>query len=294
MQTPFEIGPYEPCPCGSGEKYKFCCAERNKDKRHGKYPIGTLAFYGPDDVTTTKIAAGIILRDGGDASAMERWVAVDVTQNPKVQAEIKAFFARNGVKTVVAADGNIGCPHEKGVDFPVGQQCPFCPFWSGIQGIASRDRADNDQLGLPEEMDWPAIKARIEEVLGTTERSRAESLQCWFDHLSANLPLPMNVTGDEDFAWEEKYVIGGMDPDEYKRLKKRQPSYEDEYELLKLSMGERSQWMMFPGEDLAAHVRRISDGRMFVMGLSELKACDQSIPSARWMEAFGAWLVNSR
>ena len=24
-----------------------------------------------------------------------------------------------------------GCPHEEGVDYPVGQSCPECPFWAG-------------------------------------------------------------------------------------------------------------------------------------------------------------------
>jgi hypothetical protein len=28
----------------------------------------------------------------------------------------------------------MGCPHEEGEDFPVGEDCPFCPFWKGKQG----------------------------------------------------------------------------------------------------------------------------------------------------------------
>jgi hypothetical protein len=28
----------------------------------------------------------------------------------------------------------IGCPHEEGIDFPEGQECPYCPFWRGKQG----------------------------------------------------------------------------------------------------------------------------------------------------------------
>ena len=37
-------------------------------------------MYGPDDKTTTKIAAGVILHDGAEAS-IKRWVATDVTTN---------------------------------------------------------------------------------------------------------------------------------------------------------------------------------------------------------------------
>jgi hypothetical protein len=28
-----QVEPYGPCPCGSGEKYKFCCRDRGSDRR---------------------------------------------------------------------------------------------------------------------------------------------------------------------------------------------------------------------------------------------------------------------
>jgi hypothetical protein len=39
-----------------------------------QYPFGTVAMYGPDDKTTTKIAAGVILHVGAEP-IMKRWVA---------------------------------------------------------------------------------------------------------------------------------------------------------------------------------------------------------------------------
>ena len=68
----------DPCPCGSGKKYKHCCLPKEvaarqtrssptitdphgKPKKRPEYPIGTVALYGPDDKTTTKIAAGVIM-----------------------------------------------------------------------------------------------------------------------------------------------------------------------------------------------------------------------------------------
>jgi hypothetical protein len=56
--------------------------------------------------------------------------------NPKVAEQIKAFFARHKVRNVVITDGILGCPHEEGEDFPHGEECPFCSFWRGKQGIA--------------------------------------------------------------------------------------------------------------------------------------------------------------
>src|SRR5947209_7914888 len=111
----YEIGPYDPCPCGSGEKYKFCCAAKAKANRHGKFPIGTIAHYGPDDHTTTKIAAGVIVREGAEP-IIRRWIEPNIVTDVRVAAEIKRFFAEHGVKSVVVTDGNLGCPHEEGID----------------------------------------------------------------------------------------------------------------------------------------------------------------------------------
>ena len=134
-----------PCPCGSGKKYKHCCYGKGAEDDLGsdtrqppQYPIGTVALYGPDDKTTTKIAAGVILHDGAEP-ILRRWVATDVTTNPKVQQEMKDFFLRHGVRQVAMSQGNMGCPHEEGEDFPVGEDCPFCPFWRGKQGSDRRE-----------------------------------------------------------------------------------------------------------------------------------------------------------
>jgi hypothetical protein len=109
-----------------------------KHRNPPQYPIGTVAMYGPDDQTTTKIAAGVILHDGAEA-IIKRWVTTDVTTNPKVQQEMKDFFLQHGVKSVAMSEGNMGCPHEEGLDFPQGEDCPFCPFWKGKQGSNRKD-----------------------------------------------------------------------------------------------------------------------------------------------------------
>jgi SEC-C motif len=116
------------------EEYRRKNSEQQKPM---KYPFGTMAFYGPDDKTTTKIAAGVFTSQNSDA-VIKRWVATDVTTNPKIQREIKEFFEQHGVKSVAMSEGNMGCPHEEGEDFPDGEYCPFCPFWKGKQGSNRR------------------------------------------------------------------------------------------------------------------------------------------------------------
>lgn len=124
----YGIGPYDPCPCGSGKKFKFCCAK----KSGGKFPVGTVAYYGPDDKTCTKIVAGVIKSEGAEP-ILERFVGTDVYGKPKVAEQIRAFFAKHVVRNVVVTDGILGCPHEEGEDYPLGGDCPFCPWWKGKQ-----------------------------------------------------------------------------------------------------------------------------------------------------------------
>jgi|GEM_PF-3948656 len=47
---------------------------RYKPVKFRGYPVGTVAYYGPDDKTVTKIAAGIIRGDNQECSEMKRWV----------------------------------------------------------------------------------------------------------------------------------------------------------------------------------------------------------------------------
>jgi hypothetical protein len=105
------------------------------------YPVGTVAFYGPDNRFASKVAAAVVAAEGEEASALERWFSdtEDVRASATIGEEVLAFFERHGVKSVVMTDGIIGCPHEAGVDYE-GPTCPNCPFWAG------RDRFTHDLI----------------------------------------------------------------------------------------------------------------------------------------------------
>jgi len=60
-----------------------------------------------------------------------------VMNKPQVKDDIQKLFQQHDVQSVVASDGNMGCPHEEGEDFPHGEDCPFCPYWKGKQGSAA-------------------------------------------------------------------------------------------------------------------------------------------------------------
>jgi hypothetical protein len=100
------------------------------------YPLATVAYYGPDNRFASKVAVGIILEEDGDVAFLERWFSQDqdVRTDPTINQEIAEFVDRHQVKSVGIADRIIGCPHEEGKDYPLGESCPQCPYW------ANRDR----------------------------------------------------------------------------------------------------------------------------------------------------------
>jgi hypothetical protein len=135
------------------KKRQRSSTRRSRDKRAPRvrsgqrgeirYPVATIAHYGPDDKTVTKIAVGIIEAEDAEP-IVERWYGADATTNPEVGAEIAGFIAAHGVQQVAMTDGVLGCPHEEGIDFPKGQECPYCPFWRGKQGIRVRQSRKGD------------------------------------------------------------------------------------------------------------------------------------------------------
>jgi hypothetical protein len=120
---------------------------RELHKRLGKkakrgfrgFPVGTIAFYGPDDRRATKLVAAVIAKEDDPPSDLRRYLVAegDVRQDPTILEEVVLLFEAYGVRSVVMVDRIIGCPHEEGIDYE-GPTCPSCPFWAG------RDRWTGD------------------------------------------------------------------------------------------------------------------------------------------------------
>jgi hypothetical protein len=96
------------------------------------YPIATMAFYGSDDERASKVAVCIVIEEGAEPAAIQRWFSEegDVRADLAIGGEILQFVQDHGVRSVIATDRIIGCPHEEGIDYPDGQVCPRCPFWA--------------------------------------------------------------------------------------------------------------------------------------------------------------------
>jgi hypothetical protein len=97
------------------------------------HPLGTVAFYGPDDQLATKAVVGIVHRDGEDVRELEKWISEvsDVRYDHAIGHQVLAFLQKHAVQTVVIGPGILGCAHEEGIDYPDGEACPRCPYWAG-------------------------------------------------------------------------------------------------------------------------------------------------------------------
>jgi hypothetical protein len=99
------------------------------------YPLGIIAFYGPDDQTATKAVIGIVKAAGSAPEEINQWhfengdLRKDV---PSIKALFRYIEAHN-VVSVALTPGIYYCSHEPGIDFPEGESCPRCSFWSNVK-----------------------------------------------------------------------------------------------------------------------------------------------------------------
>ena len=129
---------------------------------------------------------------------------------------------------------------------------------------------------------------RILSILQSDDTERTnENLEKYLDFLKKNLSYPCVLTGIEDFNWEEFYIFGPGDKEEYEELKKTKPSYTDTFELLELL----KEVDLILG--IFAKVRRISDNQIFLIPLADLKAVERKSKNYQLLDDFSVWIVNS-
>ncbi|MFK7906074.1 MAG: hypothetical protein AB8B69_13155 [Chitinophagales bacterium] len=127
---------------------------------------------------------------------------------------------------------------------------------------------------------------RIVEILNTNDFEVSyERLETYRNFLLKELSEPVILTGIEDFPWEERFIFGFGDDDEYEELKKTNPSYTDTFQLIEILKPVRY------SNDLRAKVKRESDEKVFHINLSNLEAIDNSSNYAI-LNDFSIWVVN--
>ncbi len=115
-----------------------------------------------------------------------------------------------------------------------------------------------------------------------------ETLERYLDYLKQNLEFPCQLTGIEDFPWEEFYVIGPGSKKEHERLRKTRPSYMDTYDLLSFDDD------VDPNSGIVVNVQRVSDKKKFFLPLADLEATDEKSKNYQLLDDFSVWFVNWR
>lgn len=132
------------------------------------------------------------------------------------------------------------------------------------------------------------VETRIANALGTDAVPLVdeENLLKYRKYLLDNLDKGVVLTGREDFPWEEKYVLGCVNKVEYEKLKRTNPSYTDEFELLDILAEELEE------NDLVASIKRLSDQKTFTIGLSWLTTKSKEGKNFQLLDDFATWVVN--
>jgi len=130
------------------------------------------------------------------------------------------------------------------------------------------------------------LEKQIDEILGIDNERNYKNANQYLVYLKKVLILPCLLTGLEDFPWEEPYIFGVWDREEYEEKKKIMPSYEDQYELIKLLPPSIN------NDDVMAKVKRIGDNKIFEIGFSWLECIDRKSANYKLLDTYSRWHTN--
>jgi len=129
---------------------------------------------------------------------------------------------------------------------------------------------------------------RIEQILGRYDMDVSEEASLkYMAYLKRNIEFPCHLTGIEDFPWEEYYVFGPGSKKKYEKLKKKQPSYTDVFNLISFEND------LDENNGILANVQRLSDKKKFILSLADLKSVDENSKNYQLLDDYSVWFVNN-
>ncbi len=117
---------------------------------------------------------------------------------------------------------------------------------------------------------------------------REETLRIYLNYIKDNIDTTCEITGIEDFQWEEYYIIGPGSKREHEKLRKTQPSFMDTYKIAGFDDEPDEHY------GILINLRRISDRKKFTLPLADLKVTDKKHSSYQTIDDFSVWFVNWR
>ena len=133
-----------------------------------------------------------------------------------------------------------------------------------------------------DEQDKRILKVFNKKEIPAVDRN---TLKLYYKYIQDNIKLPCELTGIEDFYWEEYYILGPGSKKEYEKLKKTQPSYSDKYELLSFTEIDED-------HGIFVNVKRISDDKIFTLPLADLESTEKKSKNYVLLNDYSVWFVN--
>jgi hypothetical protein len=115
---------------------------------------------------------------------------------------------------------------------------------------------------------------------------KTKTIEIYKEYLKNNLTSPILLTGIADFPWEEFYILGPGDEDEYEELKKEEPSFTDTFSMINIDEDYHEDYGLY------ANVRRVSDKKKFQLPLADLQAFDHNSKNYQILDDYSVWCVN--
>ncbi len=141
---------------------------RDFKKDTAGYPLGTVMMYGPTRARATKYVAAVLAKPDSDPVALKRWFVSegDIRKDTEIADEITQFFLAHKTHEIVFSDRITGCPHEEGVDYPLGRTCPECPFWAETDRFTHGPKSPADENDLSDHISADEIIIALSEIRG--------------------------------------------------------------------------------------------------------------------------------
>lgn len=179
---------------------------RNSQEDNAEYPLGTVMAYGPTANHATKLVATVFAEPDSAPVAMRRWFVADgdIRDDSDAADGVAAFFRKHKTRRTIVSERIAGCPHEEGVDYPLGHVCPECPFWAETDRLTHGPKSPTDDAGAGGFISADEIMVALSEERGQPPREafkaadarRAELTDRLLAALEAGLAAPSDVPGN--------------------------------------------------------------------------------------------------
>ena len=172
-----------------------------------EYPLGVLVAFGPDAERATKYMATLVPSQDAAPTEVERWYVDggDIRDDARVAEEVEEFFTTVMATGRFVPEGIQGCPHDEGIDFPLGGICRECKYWANIERTRRTSEGIAATKSPQEHISAQAIAVALSEfrglqpkvALASADVRREELTPILLAALETGLAEPLHSTADE-------------------------------------------------------------------------------------------------